>query len=215
ADVVLLAVRVGQRLEHLHGDVERELDGEALPLLAHALEQPPEILAVHELEGDPVVAVEGTGVVDLRDRAVLELEEGAHLVLEAGDELVVAREPGEDPLDHAEAVEAALEGGARQVDLAHPARAQGGEEGEAPEGLRSEGPDRRAGLEVLAHSEAPKSSQISTGSWRPRSVRGPRSRLSTRSGRAASTSARETMICSGAASATRREATFTVSPRAV
>src|SRR5690606_2123330 len=119
------------------------------------LEQLAQVLAVHELERDPAIALEVAGVVDLGDGPVLELQERAHLVVEAGDEFGIVGEPGEDALDGAEPVQASLEGGAGQVDLAHAARAQRREEGEAAEALRSKRPDGRSRLEIPVHSEAP------------------------------------------------------------
>jgi hypothetical protein len=109
------AVRRRQRARRLDGYVERLCDGERCARRAL-----PERLALDELRGDDARPAHLLDVVDGDDVRVVEREDGLRLLLEATRALLVSGEVRGQKFQRHLAVRLRVE---RQVDLAHPARA--------------------------------------------------------------------------------------------
>ena len=90
-----------QRTGHVDDDAERDVERQT-PV---ALEDPLQILPVHELHDDEVDALVGAGVVDRRDVRVVKRGRGTSFLAEARDELGIGCEAGAEDLHRHAAIE--------------------------------------------------------------------------------------------------------------
>ena len=116
---VALVVRVVEALAHLHGHVAGHRDRKRLGLVAHAIEDRPQVAPMDVLEGDEEAVVDLTEVEDLRDVRVLQLHGDLRLVDEHRDELFVLGDVREDAFHREEALEALHAKGLRFEDFGH------------------------------------------------------------------------------------------------
>jgi len=124
AVVVLLAMRVGQRVEHAQEDLQAQPHRHALAARLDAGEQRAQVLAVHELQRDVAPAVDRAHVGHLGDGAVLQVEQHPRLGLEPAHELRIGGQLHADALEHQELAQARDRRGLGQEDLAHAADRQ-------------------------------------------------------------------------------------------
>ena len=101
-----LAMGVVQSSRDLHRDERSHLLREGQPVLAHFLQQRPEVAAVHVFHGDVVGAARLPEIEDLHDVRMGQLGRQLGLVDEHRDEILVVAEVRQDALDRHDLLEA-------------------------------------------------------------------------------------------------------------
>jgi len=99
-------VRIVERVENLHGDEHADGNGQANLLLRGPTKQGQAIKAVHEFQGDEVLAVDLAEVADLDDLRVDQLRGQLRLVDKHRDKGLVCCQVGQDALDYQQFLEA-------------------------------------------------------------------------------------------------------------